>query len=77
MRDIAPTFAWRGTKRSHRLELQRMGSTPARRSRPGDRLAGLIAADLGLAVVRAPFVAEGGAIATDGEGTSLRRKAAC
>ena len=48
--------------------------TPARPTRPGDRLAGLIAIKLGLPLIHAPFTAEGGAFVTDGDGTIIATK---
>jgi agmatine deiminase len=75
MRDIAPTFALRGDEVvAIDWNFNGWGSTPERRSRPGDRLAGLMAAEIGVPVVHAPFIAEGGAIATDGEGTICTTK---
>lgn len=75
MRDIAPTFAFRGNEIvAIDWNFNGWGSTPRRRSRPGDRLAGFFAIELGVPIVHAPFVAEGGAIATDGEGTIVTTK---
>ncbi|MBR0838691.1 agmatine deiminase family protein [Bradyrhizobium liaoningense] len=73
MRDIAPTFAVRGNGAvAIDWNFNCWGST--RRARPGDSLARSLAARLGLATIRAPFVAEGGAFVTDGEGTVIVTK---
>jgi agmatine deiminase len=75
MRDIAPIFAFRRNEIvAIDWNFNGWGSTPQRRSRPGDRLAEFMATDLGISIVHAPFVAEGGAIATDGEGTIVTTK---
>jgi agmatine deiminase len=75
MRDILPTFALRnGSPIAIDWNFNGWGSTPARRTRPGDRVAGLIAAKLGLPLIHAPFIAEGGAFVTDGDGTIVTTK---
>jgi agmatine deiminase len=75
MRDIAPTFATRGNEVvAIDWNFNSWGSTPARPSRPGDRLAGLIATRLGLTGVHAQFITEGGAFVTDGDGTIIATK---
>ena len=72
MRDIAPTFALRGSEViSIDWNFNGWGSTSKRSARAGDRLAE-IAADIFLVPrVSAPFIAEGGALVTDGEGTLI------
>lgn len=74
MRDIAPTFALRS--RGARQEIVAIdwnfnawGATKARPPRRGDRLAKSAAAIFGVPRLQAAFVAEGGAIASDGRGT--------
>jgi agmatine deiminase len=75
MRDIAPSFAWRGDQVvAIDWNFNGWGSTPERPTRPGDRLAGLIARDLGIPYVHATFIAEGGSFLTDGEGTIITSK---
>jgi agmatine deiminase len=75
MRDIAPTFAIQdGNIIAIDWNFNGWGSTSTRRSRPGDRLAGLMAAEIRLPFIHAPFIAEGGAISTDGEGTVITTK---
>jgi agmatine deiminase len=75
MRDIAPTVAFRGDEVvAVDWNFNGWGGTTGRRSRPGDRLAGFISANMALPVVHAPFIAEGGAIVTDGEGTIIITK---
>jgi agmatine deiminase len=75
MRDILPTFALRGgAPIAIDWNFNGWGSTPARPTRPGDRLSGLIAAKLGLTLIHAPFITEGGAFVTDGHGTVITTK---
>jgi agmatine deiminase len=75
MRDIAPTFALRGDEVvAIDWNFNSWGSTSARPARPGDRLAGLMAAKLGLMLIHAPFITEGGAFVTDGDGTVVATK---
>jgi hypothetical protein len=76
MRDIAPTFAWRGD--GHEQELVAVdwnfngwGGTKDRLPRPGDRLASAAASTFGVPRISVPFVAEGGALVTDGQGTLI------
>lgn len=70
MRDILPTFALRdGKPIAIDWNFNGWGSTPARPARPGDRASGFIAAKLGLPLIHAPFIAEGGAFVTNGDGT--------
>lgn len=75
MRDIAPTVAFRGDEAvAVDWNFNGWGGLPGRRSRPGDRLAGFISANMALPGVHAPFIAEGGAIVTDGKGTIITTK---
>jgi agmatine deiminase len=74
IRDIAPTFALRS--RGERSEVVAIdwnfnawGATQARPPRAGDRLAKAAASIFGVPRIQAAFVAEGGALATDGRGT--------
>ena len=70
MRDIAPTFALRdGEVVAIDLNFNGWGNTTKRRARPGDRLAATASAIFGVPRICAAFIAEGGAIITDGEGT--------
>ena len=62
MRDIAPIYALHGTQSVPiDLNFNGWGSTEYRRSRAGDRLAGVCRHLFGEGVVHASFVAEGGA----------------
>lgn len=75
MRDILPSFAFCG----HSLLLidwnfNGWGSSPARRARAGDRLGEVLSSLTQLPMIAAPFVAEGGAILTDGQGTIVTTK---
>lgn len=70
MRDIAPTFALRDGN-PVAIDFNFNGWGNSRRGRPGDRLAGTAEAVFGVAQVCAPFIAEGGAFITDGEGTLI------
>lgn len=75
MRDILPTFALRdGAPIAIDWNFNSWGCSPLRPARPGDRLAGLIAVKLGLPFIRAPFITEGGAFVTDGDGTVVTTK---
>ncbi|MEO6781103.1 MAG: agmatine deiminase family protein [Bradyrhizobium sp.] len=70
MRDIAPTFG----RRSNEIvaidwNFNGWGSTRDRKARPGDKLAKMVA--FGDVHVSAPFVAEGGALISDGKGTII------
>jgi agmatine deiminase len=76
MRDIAPTFAWRDERAAPQLvaidwNFNGWGNTHERPSRPGDQLAKRSAAIFGVARLATPFVAEGGALVTDGRGTMI------
>lgn len=73
MRDILPTFALRDRAPiAIDWNFNSWGST--RRPRPGDRLAGLTRSVWEVASIHAPFIAEGGAFLTDGEGTIITTK---
>jgi len=75
MRDILPTYALRnGELCTIDWNFNGWGSSKTRSTRPGDRLAGLMAASLSIPSVCAPIVAEGGAFATDGQGTVITTK---
>src|SRR4051812_49067585 len=75
MRDILPTFALRnGSTIAIDWNFNSWGSTSVRPHRSGDRLGGVVASTIGLPIFRAPFVAEGGAFVTDGEGTIVTTK---
>lgn len=75
MRDILPTFAWGdGAPIAIDWNFNSWGSTSLRPPRSGDRLGGFVASTIGLPIVRAPFVAEGGAFVTDGDGTIVTTK---
>ena len=70
MRDIAPIFALRdGEVIAIDLNFNGWGNT--RPSRPGDRLAKTASTIFGVPGISAPFIAEGGALITDGEGTAV------
>jgi agmatine deiminase len=70
MRDIAPTFAFRGDEVvAIDWNFNGWGSTRERPARPGDKLARDIS--IGEDRICAPFVAEGGAFITDGKGTII------
>jgi agmatine deiminase len=75
MRDILPTFALRsGSPVAIDWNFNGWGSSSLRRARPGDRLGGVVASSIGLRMICAPFVAEGGAFVTDGDGTIVTTK---
>jgi len=75
MRDILPTFALRdGAPIAIDWNFNSWGCSPLRPARPGDRLAGLIANQLGLSSIHAPFITEGGAFVIDGDGTVVTTK---
>jgi agmatine deiminase len=75
MRDILPTFAWGdGAPIAIDWNFNSWGSTSVRPPRSGDRLGGVVASTIGLTIVCAPFVAEGGAFVTDGDGTIVTTK---
>jgi agmatine deiminase len=70
MRDIAPTFALRGDEVvAIDFNFNGWGNTKERPARSGDRLAGTASARFGVPRISAPFIAEGGAFITDGDGT--------
>jgi agmatine deiminase len=72
MRDIAPTFALRGNDVvAIDWNFNSWGGTAHRPARPGDRLARLAESIFGVARVSVPFVGEGGAFITDGQGTLM------
>jgi agmatine deiminase len=76
MRDIMPTFAWRGEGLARELvtidwNFNAWGNTEERRRRAGDDLAKNAAAIFGVPRVRVRFIAEGGALVTDGRGTLI------
>lgn len=70
MRDIAPTFALNdGEVVAIDFNFNGWGNTRQRPARPGDRLGSKAAEIFGTPRVCASFVAEGGALITDGDGT--------
>ena len=74
MRDIMPTFAWRGERAAKEVvaidwNFNGWGGTRERPPRAGDRLAKTAATIFGVPRISVPFVAEGGAFVTDGQGT--------
>jgi agmatine deiminase len=76
MRDIAPTFAWRANGRARELvaidwNFNGWGGTVDRPSRAGDRLAKTAVSTFGVPRVSVGFVAEGGALVTNGLGTMI------
>lgn len=76
MRDIAPTFAWRGSGHGQALvaidwNFNGWGGTNERLSRPGDRLARVASSVFGVPSVSVSFVADGGAMVTDGRDTVI------
>ena len=76
MRDIMPTFAWCGEGPAREMvaidwNFNGWGDTEKRRWRAGDDLAKDAAAIFGVSRVKVPFVAEGGALVTDGGGTLI------
>lgn len=76
MRDIMPTFALHEQGGSQEViaidwNFNGWGDTPERPSRPGDRLAETAAEIFGFPRIRASFVAEGGGLVTDGQGTLI------
>lgn len=76
MRDIMPTFALRGDGPAQEVvaidwNFNGYGNTSERPSRAGDRLASKARAVFGVPRLRVPFVAEGGALVTDGRGTMI------
>ncbi|WP_259174468.1 agmatine deiminase family protein [Bradyrhizobium betae] len=76
MRDIMPTFAIRTTGARRQVvaidwNFNGWGGSPDRVGRPGDQLAKTAASIFGVPRVSAPFIAEGGALAFDGQGTLI------
>lgn len=76
MRDIMPTFALRRQGKSLEVvaidwNFNGYGNTRERPARAGDQLARKARAIFGTPRVSAPFVAEGGALVTDGRGTMI------
>ena len=72
MRDIAPTFAMRNEQVvAIDWNFNGWGSTKERPSRPGDQLAKLAEGVFGVPRISVPFVADGGALFTDGRGTLI------
>jgi agmatine deiminase len=76
MRDIMPTFALRGQGAAQEVvaidwNFNGWGDTPDRPRRAGDRVAKAAATIFGVPRVAVPFVAEGGALVTDGCGTMI------
>jgi agmatine deiminase len=76
MRDIAPTFAWRGSGHGQELvtidwNFNGWGGTSERPARPGDRLARASSSVFGVPRVAVLCVVDGGAIVTDGRGTII------
>jgi agmatine deiminase len=74
MRDIAPTFALRSNGRDQELvaidwNFNGWGGTKGRRPRRDDKLARRSKSIFGVSRISVPFVAEGGALVTDGQGT--------
>jgi agmatine deiminase len=79
MRDIAPTFGWRGDGTAQEVvgidwNFNGWGNTRERCIRPGDRLANKAPSIFGVPRVTVPFVAEGGALVTNGCGTLAARR---
>lgn len=76
MRDIMPTFALRDEGGARQVvaidwNFNGYGNTRERPARAGDRLARKARAIFDTPRVRVPFVAEGGALVTDGRGTMI------
>jgi len=72
MRDIAPTFAWRGKEVvAIDWNFNGWGNTKERPSRACDQLAKTAEGIFGVPRISVPFIAEGGALITDGEGTLI------
>lgn len=76
MRDIAPTFAVRGDQAAQEIvaidwNFNGWGGTADRQWRVGDQLAKAGAPIFGVPTVSVAFVAEGGALVTDGGGTMI------
>ncbi len=72
MRDIAPTFGFRGDQIvAIDWNFNSWGNTIKRPRRAGDQLAKIAHGIFGVPSVSVPFVAEGGAFITDGQGTLI------
>jgi agmatine deiminase len=76
MRDIAPTFALRSNGPDRKViaidwNFNGWGGTKERLPRHGDKLARQANSIFGTSRVSVPFVAEGGALITDGKGTLI------
>jgi agmatine deiminase len=76
MRDIAPTFALRGSGRDQEVvaidwSFNGWGGSRERPPRAGDRLAKIATAIFGVPRIPVPFVGEGGALVTDSSGTMI------
>ena len=76
MRDIMPTFALRQERAEREIvaidwNFNGWGDTRNRPRRAGDRLAKTAASIFGVPRVQVPFVADGGALVTDGRGTII------
>jgi agmatine deiminase len=76
MRDIAPTFGLRGDESQKEVvaidwNFNSWGNTPMRPRRRGDELAQNASSVFGTPRISVPFVAEGGALVTDGRGTLI------
>jgi agmatine deiminase len=76
MRDVAPTFALRGTVEKQEVvaidwNFNGWGGTPARPPRAGDTLAKTAAEIFGVPSIQVSFVGEGGAFVTDGKSTLI------
>lgn len=69
MRDIAPVFAKRGSTETVAIDFNFNAWDNSRPGRPGDRLAQTH--DFGVPVIGMPFVGEGGAFVTDGQGLAV------
>jgi agmatine deiminase len=70
IRDIGPTFALRGNDVvAIDWNFNDWGGTTQRPAQPGDRLAAMAESIFGVTRVSFPFVGEGGAFITDGQGT--------
>jgi agmatine deiminase len=76
MRDIAPTFAVRDNAGALEIvaidwNFNGWGGTKDRPPRPGDQIARTATSIFGVPRITVPFVADGGALVTDGEGTMI------
>ena len=76
MRDIAPTFAIRDEAGAREIvaidwNFNGWGGTKDRPPRPGDKIARTATSIFGVPRISVPFVAEAGALVTDGQGTLI------